>query len=84
MSARIMVKGGIKLKVVEHIILKNLWEYFVCESPTNTDDVKLCLVMGFENEIGDVNIPEIRPYIVLRTKNLQEVMPAAGYQWEKS
>lgn len=69
------------LEVKEHIILKNFWEYYVLESDTNTDDIKLCLVLGDENEIGDVYIPEIKPYIISKTKNLSEVMPAPNYNW---
>lgn len=74
-------KTGVQLKILEHIILKNLWEYYVCEAPTNTSDIKLCLVMGFETEIGDVSLSEIKPYIALRTKDLKELMPAPGYDW---
>jgi hypothetical protein len=37
--------------------------------------------MGFENELGYVYLPEISPYIMTRTKNLNEVMPATGYEW---
>lgn len=77
-------KYGQELKVVEHIILKNMWEYYVLDAPTNTEDVKLCLVMGFEQEIGDVYLPEIKPYIISRTKNLNEVMPADGCRWKES
>jgi hypothetical protein len=69
------------LEVTEHIILRNFWEYYVLESPTNTDDIKECLVLGFETEIGDVPMSEIKPYIISRTKNLQEVAPAPGFRW---
>lgn len=82
--ARILVdpKSKNTLKVVEHIILRNMWEYYVIDAPTNTDEVKLCYVMGFENELGDVYIPEIQPYIVSRTKKLNEVMPPPNYNWK--
>lgn len=81
---RILVdpKSKNTLKVVEHIILRNMWEYYVLDAPTNTDEVKLCYVMGFENELGDVYLPEIQPYIISRTKKLSEVMPPPNYNWK--
>jgi len=83
---RIMVnkKTGQEVKVVEHIIIQNFWEYYVIEDERNTDEVKLCFVMGFENEMGDVYIPEIKPFIKTRTKNLHEVMPASGFTWKET
>lgn len=69
------------LEVIEHIILKNFWEYYVINNSENTDDIKLCYVLGFENEMGDVYIPEIKPYIISKTKQLNDVMPAPNYEW---
>mgnify|MGYP006059301801 CR=1 FL=1 len=80
---RNMIKGATCLKVTEHIIIKNLWEYYVCDAPTNTLDVKLCLVVGDETELGDVYLPEIKPFVVMRTSDLTEVMAAPGWFWEK-
>ena len=83
---RKMVKGNLKLNVVEHIILRNMWEYFVLANEPDTHaadpDIVYALVMGFENEIGTVSLSEIKPYIISRTSNLEEIMPADGYQWE--
>ena len=80
---RVMIdKHGHKLKVLEHIILKNYWEYYVIDSPHNEGSIVYCFVMGFENEYGDVDLNEIRPYIITRTKKLSEVAPAIGYSWE--
>ena len=73
---------GSKINVVEHIILKNGWEYFVTNNKFDKDTVQ-CLVMGFETELGDVYLPEIKPYIVSRTRNLNDLMPATGWQWSK-
>lgn len=74
-----------KLKIKEHIILKNFWEYYVIEdsSVPKMKDIEFCLVMGLEQELGDVYIPEIEPYIISRTKKLQDIMPAQGYRWDK-
>lgn len=73
--------NGYEVKVLEHIILKNFWEYYVLECEHNTIDIKNCLVLGFENEIGDVSMSEIRPYILSRTANLNEVAPAPNWDW---
>lgn len=82
MSRILVSPSGEKLKVTEHIILKNFWEYYVLEAETNTSDVKLCLVMGAETEIGDVYLPEIKPYVISRTKKLENILPAPNYSWE--
>jgi hypothetical protein len=74
-------KNGTELNIVEHIMLKNFWEYYVTDDSYN-DDIKSCFVMGLENEIGDVSMSEIQPYIITRTKNLSEVMPASGWRWK--
>ena len=79
--SRKMRKGQTELTVVQHIILANFWEYYVTDEDTGDPDVKTCLVLGFENEIGDVYIPEIEPFIRSRTPVLKSVMPAPGWEW---
>jgi hypothetical protein len=73
-------KHGSKINVVEHIILSNGWEYYVTDDKHDKDTV-LCLVMGFETELGDVYLPELRGHIRSRTKDLTELMPADGWEW---
>lgn len=68
-------------EVTEHIIIKNYWEYYVLNANTNTPHTKLCLVMGFETEIGDVWLPELDEFVISRTKDLKEVMPPTRYDW---
>ena len=85
---RQMIKGNLKLDVVEHIILRNMWEYFVLSDEgqsdwvSDTPDVVYALVMGFNDEIGCVSLSEIQPHIISRTSRLGEILPASGYQWE--
>ena len=85
MKMRKMIKGNLKLNVVEHIILRNMWEYFVLADEPDTHapdpDIVYALVMGFNDEIGTVSMSEIKPYIISRTSNLDEILPAGGYQW---
>lgn len=73
-------KYGSTLNVVEHIVLKNGWEYYVTDNKFNKDTIQ-CVVMGFETELGDVYMPEIKPHIASRTRNLDDLMPCDGYEW---
>lgn len=81
---RKMIKGNVKLDIVEHIILRNMWEYYILADEDGDDpdsDVKYALVMGFEDEIGTVSMSEIKPHILTRTSHVNGIFPAAGYQW---
>jgi len=82
---RRMVKGNIKLNVVEHIILRNMWEYYILADEPDTHaadpDIVYALVMGDHDEIGTVSLSEIKPYVLSRTDNLSSLFPAAGYEW---
>jgi len=83
--------GGIN--VVEHIITRNCWgnnrncwELYIIDDPENVrpEGYVTALVMGHETEIGDVYLPEIEPYIISRTTQLNEVFPARGWSWVES
>jgi len=82
---RKMTKGNLKLDVVEHIILQNMWEYYVLANDPDQHqadpDIVYALVMGFNDEIGPVSMSEIEPHIWSRTTDLDEVLPATGYEW---
>lgn len=75
-------KYGTTINVVGHIILRNGWEYYLTDDKHDADTVR-CLVMGFETELGDVYLPELRGHIVSRTNDLKEVMAADGWEWVK-
>ena len=83
---RKMVRGNLELDVVEHIILRNMWEYYILADEPDTHapdpDIVYALVMGFNDEIGTVSMSEIKPHIMTRTTDLSEIMPADGYEWE--
>tara|TARA_Y100001949_G_scaffold164735_1_gene159864 strand:- start:76 stop:384 length:309 start_codon:yes stop_codon:yes gene_type:complete len=79
--------GTVEVEVVMHIILRNFWEYYIIEP----DESRListgrvtALVVGDFTEIGDVYLPEITPYIVSRTRDLSEVLPAPQWRWGDS
>ncbi len=86
MKMRKMIRGNLKLNVVEHIILRNMWEYYILADEPDTHapdpDIVYALVMGFNDEIGTVSMSEIKPHIMTRTTDLSEIMPADGYEWE--
>ena len=79
-------ESGTVLKVEEHIITSNFWEFYIVadeEGGEPNPDVKFALVMGDNTELGDVYLPEIEPYIITRTSDLATgVAPAAGYRWQ--
>ena len=75
-------RKGETFAVYQHIILRNMWEYYLGEPDKN--GIAFGYVMGFENEWGDVSMDEIKPYIISKTSGagLDEIMPPAGYYWE--
>ena len=82
-AAKMMIKGDLKLEIVEHIILKNYWEYYILKDDEySTEDIKTAVVMGDATELGDISLSEMKPYIISQTSDLSEIYPAAGYKWE--
>jgi hypothetical protein len=69
--------------VVEHIIIKNMWEYYILkiEEDVDPEGYKTALVVGDYTEIGQVYMPEVEPHIVSRTSDLDELMPPPGWTW---
>lgn len=80
-TGRKMEWYGSTFTVYEHVILKNLWEYYVLDCKKG--DIRECLVMGFETEMGDVSMSEIAPYVILRTTVTKdtEIKPVTGGKW---
>jgi len=74
---------GETFAVYQHIILRNMWEYYLGEPDAN--GIAFGYVMGFENEWGDVSMDEIKPYVISTAKgtDLDEIMPPEGYHWEE-
>ena len=77
---QMLTPNGNLINVYQHIILRNGWEYYVTSRPTKSDIIE-CLVMGFETEYGSVSLNEIKPYIISRTIDLADIMPATGHRW---
>lgn len=83
---RTIIKDDQELKVKEFFMTKNMWEYYVLEEDYREEGlpekIQTALVLGHEVEIGDVDMEEIKPYIITRTTNLNEVMPPVGWSWK--
>jgi hypothetical protein len=73
---------GTVINVVAHGITRNFWEYYITDNKFDENTVQ-CLVMGFETELGDVYMPEIKPYLISVTKDLKRIAPAEGWEWVK-
>jgi hypothetical protein len=77
-----MKKGSSKETVFGHLMTGNFWEFYLLENPIGKDIVR-CLVMGYENEIGDVSLSEIAPHVisVAKKRDFEALFPPTGWQW---
>ena len=73
-------KYGTVVNVTEFAMVKNMWEYFITDEKFS-DDIVCAVVAGFEVELGDISLSEIKPYVILRSKDLASTMPAPGWEW---
>ena len=82
--SRTFILHGEEFKCTEWLFLTNAWEVFIVEAPTNTKDRKLAYVNGFENEMGDVYIPEYIGHIKDTAKGSQlwDLVAPAGANWK--
>jgi len=71
--------GDSVVTVYAHGITRNFWEYYILDNVKS--DYRLTLVEGFEQEIGDVSMNEIKPYLISFTANVDEIMPPRGWEW---
>lgn len=80
MARKMKSPHGEVFTVHQHIITRNFWEYYILDNHKNRD-IRFALVLGFENEMGDVSMSEIAPHVVTRTSNLDGCMSAPGWEW---
>ena len=73
--------NGIRINVTEHLMTKNLWEFYITDDK-HSDDIVRALVMGYSTELGDISLAEIKPFVTMRTTDLNEILPPEGYVWE--
>lgn len=70
------------VKVYGWAIAQNGWEYYFLDNKNG--DTRFAYVCGFENEMGDVSIREIRPYlraITFQANDLNTIAPAPECEW---
>ena len=67
------VGGKSVVTVYQHGITRHFWEYYILDNAKT--DYRLALVEGHEQEIGDVSMNEIKPYLISLTSNLDELAP---------
>ena len=78
---RLMInESGTAIDVIEHVILSNLWEYYILEKP-DEHGVVLAIVVGDATEMGSVWMDHIEPHIISRTTDLCDIMPAPHWSW---
>lgn len=70
---------GETFTVHQHLITRNFWEYYILDNAKS--DHRFALVLGFENEMGDVSMSEIAPYVISRTSRLSGIAPPPDWSW---
>lgn len=73
-------KYGTTVTVEKLIITSNMWEYFITDNKF-TDDIVTAVVDGFETELGDISLKEIKPHVIASTDKLGTLLPANGWEW---
>ncbi len=79
---RKMRNGDDVVTVREHFNTKAFWEYYITTKYPENSRIQEAVVSGYETELGDVDMEEIKPYIITQTKELGAIMPAPGWDWE--
>lgn len=74
------VADGEVKTVYGFFITRNFWEYYLLDND-KTNDYRFALVHGYETEMGDVSMSEVKPYIVASSNDLADVMPPIGWRW---
>tara|TARA_Y100000034_G_C6782477_1_gene349857 strand:- start:477 stop:791 length:315 start_codon:yes stop_codon:yes gene_type:complete len=89
----IMIKtddSSVSMSIERVLMLKNFWEVYITDEETDDPRQRFALVMGFENELGYVWLPEYDGHIICDTKGSSleqmvrdgEICPATGWYWQ--
>ena len=81
--ARSLVNGSTELEVVEHVMLQNMWEYYVTEMPDESG-IGWALVVGDVTEYGTIDQQAIDNYSSSRTNKLDDLLPAPNWYWKNA
>lgn len=80
-TPRTFILDGAEYTVLKHIITRNFWEFYIL---SEADEHGQCLayVLGAENELGNIHLPEIMPYVILVTEDFTDVLAPSGAVWK--
>ena len=73
-------RGNSKLNVVAHVMLSNMWEYYITELP-DADGIGWALVVGDATEYGSVAQYDIDKHGISTTTQLGELLPPPDWAW---
>jgi hypothetical protein len=73
-------RGNATLNVVAHVILSNMWEYYITELP-DANGVGWALVVGDYTEYGTVTQYDIDKHGISTTTQLGELLPPPEWAW---
>lgn len=74
------IGSDLTINIVEHWMTQNFWEYYITDA-VHDDDIVTALVLGYEDEIGYISLSEISPFVISKTKCLDDVIPPPGWNW---
>ena len=74
---------GSTVDVIEHILLQNMWVYYILEAP-DENGVAFALTVGDYTELGNVSIDEVSYFIIGLTTKLDDLLPAPQWTWKRS
>ena len=72
--------GNCKLDIVAHVVLSNMWEYYITELPDD-HGVAWALVVGDATEYGTVSQYDIDKHGISYTTDLRELLPPPQWEW---
>lgn len=64
------------------LLTRNQWEYYLLDNERDSD-IRFALVDGHEQEMGDISLSELKPYItvVASQADLLDLAPAPNWEW---
>ena len=77
---RQITRDGNTLDVVAHVILRNMWEYYITELP-DENGIGWALVCGDVVEYGSIAQADIDGHAISYTTQLDDLMPPVGWAW---
>ena len=77
---RQITNGHTTLNVVAHVMMCNMWEYYITESP-DANGIGWALVCGDVVEYGSISQHDIDNYGIHYTTDLTDLLPPPQWEW---